>query len=134
MRLASGINARQNPKNSDYFRAKPGLRNTVAAAKIIGILRILCEYAALTPRAKRKTLCNGGGGGNLSSHRQEHWTPVIADLLPDAHNFPADARKRGIQNGDATDACKAATSGRAGAQSRPLVAALHLHSAGFQNE
>ncbi len=40
--------------------------SVTTAAKIIGILRILCEYAALTPLAKRKTLCNGVGGGNLS--------------------------------------------------------------------
>jgi hypothetical protein len=68
MRLARGVNARQNSKNSNYFRIQIDPSNRVAAAKIIGILRILCEYAALTPPAKRKTPCNGGDGGKMSSN------------------------------------------------------------------
>src|SRR5258708_19814482 len=69
MRLASGVNARQNPKNSNYFRTEMDLRIITPAAKIIGILRILCEYAALTPLANPNTLCNRGGGGDMISHQ-----------------------------------------------------------------
>ena len=68
-----------------------GRRIITSAAKIIGILRILCEYAALTPLAKRKTLCNGGGGGNLRFASQSKSAGLLSTriLFPDAHSFPA---------------------------------------------